>query len=115
MPVLTVDARFRPVMTSDATGGMLLFSGFDLFTQFTSTWRLAFESALVRPERCLLATADSDRDGLAGCADPDCWSRCAPLCSPAAPCDPAAPRCGDGVCGPIEDYLICPGDCSTPP
>ncbi len=54
---------------------------------------------------------DSDGDGLARCADPDCWWRCTPLCAPGeAHCDPFAPHCGDGVCSALEAN-VCPADC----
>jgi hypothetical protein len=49
-----------------------------------------------------------------GCDDADCYGRCTPLCQPGTPCDPAAPRCGDGLCGAVEDYAICPVDCPVP-
>lgn len=39
---------------------------------------------------------------------------CAPLCPPGAPCDAAAPRCGDGACNSdIEGCRLCPGDCGA--
>ena len=77
---------------------------------FGDTWALSYQSG--KPaERCLSATADEDGDGLAGCADSDCWGRCAPSCPPGAPCPPEAPRCGDGTCSAVEDRLICPADC----
>ncbi|MEO8703687.1 MAG: kelch repeat-containing protein [Kofleriaceae bacterium] len=50
-------------------------------------------------ERCERAI-DTDGDGLAGCADPDCVGRCR--------------DCGDHTCGHAEDYLICPADCLLP-
>ena len=53
-----------------------------------------------------------DGDELAGCDDPDCWGRCAPRCPPGTSCAPTAPQCGDGTCSSIEDYLVCPEDCS---
>ena len=31
-------------------------------------------------------TSDLDGDGLIGCADPDCWSQCAPACPPFTTC-----------------------------
>jgi len=55
---------------------------------------------------------DSDGDGLAGCADPDCWARCTPLCPPHATCAPTSPHCGDGVCSAVENHDICPTDCA---
>ncbi len=35
------------------------------------------------------ANVDLDGDGLSGCADPDCWIACAPMCPPGAACDPS--------------------------
>jgi hypothetical protein len=70
-----------------------------------------FEYTSSQPtERCLLSTADEDGDGLAGCADLDCWARCTPLCPPGTSCT-GGPRCGDGTCSAVEDKLICPADC----
>ena len=68
-------------------------------------------------QRLRLASAgdlDDDGDGLAGCDDPDCWSRCTPTCLPGAICDDALPHCGDGACGAREDYALCPTDCVAP-
>ncbi|HMG56559.1 MAG TPA: kelch repeat-containing protein, partial [Kofleriaceae bacterium] len=68
-------------------------------------------------DRC--ARRDTDGDALAGCADPDCWQRCSPLCPHGV--DPASfecttgPRCGDGMCSPIESCGSCPGDCGACP
>ena len=57
---------------------------------------------------------DLDGDGQRGCADTDCWVTCAPLCSPATTCDPAASRCGDGACNAaLENCRLCPGDCGA--
>jgi hypothetical protein len=36
-------------------------------------------------ESCI-ATEDLDGDGLAGCADADCWFTCTPACPPYATC-----------------------------
>jgi hypothetical protein len=71
-----------------------------------------FESAVHPADRCMRAADDTDGDGLAGCADPDCFARCRPMCSPGAPCDASYPHCGDGTCSAVEDYLICPDDCT---
>ncbi|MDX2091280.1 MAG: DUF4215 domain-containing protein [Kofleriaceae bacterium] len=59
---------------------------------------------------------DGDRDGLVGCADPDCFGVCAPLCNPTMgpTCDTAWPRCGDGACTAIESPRTCPADCGAP-
>ena len=63
-------------------------------------------------DTCVLGS-DVDADGLVGCADPDCWGYCTPLCPPDTSCDPSAARCGDGTCGPVEDCRVCPGDCGA--
>ncbi|MBP6629353.1 MAG: DUF4215 domain-containing protein [Kofleriaceae bacterium] len=64
-------------------------------------------------ERCDGVT-DLDQDGLAGCADPDCWGWCAPACEPGASC--ASASCGDGVCtAEREDPWRCPVDCDPAP
>jgi cysteine-rich repeat protein len=91
----------------------VMFSGFNDFAAFHTTLALESTSPLQGSpsERCLSSTHDDDGDGLAGCADPDCWGRCTPGCVPGATCSPSLPRCGDGTCGPIEDHLICPADC----
>ena len=44
---------------------------------------------------------DLDRDGKAGCEDPDC----------AVTCALAAQTCGDAVCDATESTALCPGDC----
>jgi cysteine-rich repeat protein len=57
---------------------------------------------------------DLDHDGAVGCADPDCWYVCAPLCPPNTTCDPTAPKCGDGICdGPRESCRTCSADCGA--
>jgi cysteine-rich repeat protein len=58
---------------------------------------------------------DADGDGLAACADPDCWSRCSPLCPPGTAGCPMTPRCGDQSCSSLEDVWICPEDCGVAP
>lgn len=76
------------------------------------TWELTYGAPSETPERCVSATEDADRDGAIGCADPDCWGRCDPLCIPGTPaCDASRPRCGDGACQALEDNAMCPTDC----
>jgi hypothetical protein len=77
------------------------------------TYSYGFTSTAVPRDGC--DELDSDGDGLIGCADPDCWSRCDPLCPPGGfvACDADRPRCGDGVCNhDLEDYRLCPSDCA---
>lgn len=94
-------------------------------------------NAAFAADTCFDAAVDSDGDGLFGCgsalggADPDCWGRCSPECSPTttaisggatlawpASCAvayPTAMRCGDGTCQlQLEDYRLCPSDCPAP-
>jgi cysteine-rich repeat protein len=111
-PATTTPGRYGTSLAYDAVNRRLVrFGGRTIaLTSSNDTWQLAYESS--EPiERCVVATADDDGDGLAGCADPDCWGRCAPLCPPGAPCPPNAPRCGDGTCSAVEDRFICPADC----
>lgn len=65
----------------------------------TATWLLEAANG-VAAEVCT-SVADFDYDGLAGCADDDCWGVCRP-----------AGRCGDGVCTLAENCRICPADCA---
>jgi hypothetical protein len=89
------------------------FGGTDFLGGFvTDTWGHEMSAPGNSAERCLLANEDFDGDGLAGCADPDCWGRCSPLCLPGEACPSTAPRCGDGTCSPVEDRALCPVDCS---
>ena len=75
------------------------------------SWVYQLRSRL--PDESCLFGIDSDGDGLVGCADPDCWGYCSPLCPLGTTCDPAAPHCGDGVCSAIETCRLCPGDCGA--
>lgn len=78
------------------------------------TFARSFEAVVSPAEGCKDGALDTDGDTLAGCADPDCFGRCTPFCVPGAPCDMTLPRCGNATCEPVEDYLICPGDCPVP-
>jgi hypothetical protein len=93
-------------------GGRLRASG---QTQpLDDVWQLSWAHG-GRDEVCRDA-GDHDGDGLAGCADPDCWYRCAPLCSPGLACPASAPSCGDGRCDQtFETCALCPGDCGACP
>ena len=114
-PVVLPPARWRHALAYDAIHhAAVVFSGKHAGPTAADTWVRDFESAVRPPERCMRATEDSDGDGLAGCADPDCFARCAPICPPGAPCPTGYPSCGDGSCARVEDYLICPADCAQP-
>ena len=90
--------------------GFVIFGG-DMNASFLDdTWVLRWDSAT--PDDACDGTSDADGDDLVGCADPDCWARRQPHCPPGAPCDPAAPHCGDGACNPaLESAALCPDDC----
>ena len=80
-------------------------------TDVATTWTYGF--GLARPLDVCVAAVDADLDGLAGCADPDCYGWCSPLCTPGTTCTPT-PGCGDGACGPLENQVMCPADCVAP-
>lgn len=113
MPLVSPSRRHGQVMAYDAIHRqMVMFGGETTATvNAGDTWVRSFESGAPTAERCIFATEDSDGDGLIGCADPDCYGRCNPLCRPGMTCDPADPHCGDGTCGPVEDSALCPSDC----
>jgi cysteine-rich repeat protein len=93
---------------------LLLFGGKNYQTNFQLLQYRPWTSV----EACTFSTLDYDGDGLAGCADPDCWSVCYPLCPPGSPasCKTSGSRCGDGTCNAaLEDNDICPSDCTTGP
>lgn len=74
--------------------------------------RLRWTEAAGSYESCR-TQVDDDGDGAKGCADSDCWSVCTPACPPGAPCDAAAPRCGDGTCNVwLENCRNCASDCT---
>lgn len=117
LPITTAGTRPPPrygqVAFYDPLAHAVVVFGGTTFTTMQQTlgdtWLLRWESAT--PDDACDGT-DRDGDGLAGCADPDCWARCTPRCPPGAACDPGAPRCGDGTCNPfLEDAALCPDDC----
>lgn len=112
-PAILPPARSGMTLAPDLTGGLLALGGDGLGGQGTlDLVRLTSELSTSPPEACADATTDLDQDGLAGCADPDCWGRCAPLCTPGESCN--GPRCGDGTCSAVEDYVLCAADCAPP-
>lgn len=103
--------RSNPGVSSRAGGGVLMYGGLNSSVPYTDTQLLRWEGE--RTSESCRADVDLDGDGYAGCADPDCWWACTPLCPPGAPCDPRGPRCGDHVCSlALEDPWICPEDCA---
>jgi cysteine-rich repeat protein len=69
----------------------------------------------VKPGDACMGAIELDGDGLAGCADPDCWATCAPWCPPELPatCTADSAHCGDGTCSALESCRSCPGDCAA--
>jgi cysteine-rich repeat protein len=110
----TIDApsvREQAWMVYDAAHSELMIYGGDTNTEnLAEVWAHTFSSHSVPIDACV--DTDTDGDGLIGCADPDCWGRCNPLCPPLQTCDPSTPHCGDGTCSVLEDYRLCPSDCS---
>ncbi len=100
-------------MAYDAVNArFVLFGGSTGEREVNDIWALEYRSADSPAEICLSADLDTDGDGLAGCADPDCWGVCTPMCPPYVSCDKTAPRCGDGECNlSLETALLCPTDC----
>ncbi|MFT3698509.1 MAG: hypothetical protein QM831_35520 [Kofleriaceae bacterium] len=92
-------------------GSMQFFSGYRLLGRETDSWELTWDNA--SPAETCTANLDLDGDGLAGCADPDCFYACNPTCFPGTECDAAQPHCGDGTCSALENCRICPDDCGT--
>jgi len=104
--------RFGHVMAPTRDGsGVITFGGGNEATATNELWRLRWQGP--GPVEACTVDEDLDGDGLAGCADPDCWAVCAPLCPPGAPCAPAEPRCGDAACDATETCRMCAADCGT--
>ncbi|MFN0246824.1 MAG: kelch repeat-containing protein [Kofleriaceae bacterium] len=107
----TTTARAGAAAARDVSGAIVVFAGTNGESNIPGLIQLHSEIGFEPIERCL-ADADEDLDGLAGCADPDCWGRCHPMCQYGVEC--AGPRCGDGTCSVLEDYRVCPNDCQRP-
>lgn len=105
--------RFGHAMWPTRDGsGVVVFGGGTATSTVDEIWRLRWQGD--GPFELCTLDADADGDGLAGCADPDCWAACAPLCPPGVACDPASPRCGDGACNTArETCRMCPQDCGA--
>ncbi|MFN0252224.1 MAG: hypothetical protein ACKV2T_35435 [Kofleriaceae bacterium] len=98
----------QPALTYDTARGHIVLHG---DATDVATWR--FSAVPSAPIEACTTGIDYDRDGDTGCADDDCWGRCAPLCTPAsfATCTTVSPRCGDGSCDVLENCHTCPTDC----
>jgi len=110
-----VAPRYDAAVAYDAANhAIVMFSGRDAasFAPVASTTLVKLRSN-VTVEACTSAALDYDGDGLAGCADDDCWSVCTPLCPPGVTCPAGAPKCGDGTCSGFEDCNLCPTDCGA--
>jgi cysteine-rich repeat protein len=102
----------RDAIVYDAVDHRIMtFGGYGFAGGTDATRVLEYRSPTEPKERCILGDADEDQDGLAGCADPDCWPVCDPLCSPGV-MSCAGPRCGDGTCSSLEAAALCPQDCT---
>lgn len=108
-PVVAPPPQTSMAIAPDVTGGLVVVGG-NVASSAGLMHRYHFEQVIDVRESCV-ANTDSDGDGLAGCADPDCWARCAPLCAPGITCN--GPGCGDAICQVgLESYLTCPADCT---
>lgn len=95
-----------------ARRGLVLFAGLVGFGDFDDTWSGRMDSP-TPDETCRLGF-DGDGDSLTGCADPDCAGYCDPFCSAFDICaDATRPRCGDAICGALENRRLCPADCAS--
>jgi cysteine-rich repeat protein len=96
-------------------GSLVMFSGNESQTvPNNESWQLTWENNF--PSETCVTPIDLDGDGLAGCADPDCYAVCNPTCTPGVACDATAPHCGDGVCNSdLETCRMCPEDCGACP
>ena len=105
-------ARTDSAVFPSRGGDLVLFGGRIPFVlNVTDSWQLEWSNT--NPHETCTVPLDLDGDGLAGCADPDCYSVCNPTCLPGTGCDAAQPHCGDGVCDPLETCRMCPGDCGA--
>jgi hypothetical protein len=103
LPQPSLPALYKPAVVYDTVRGeIVMFGGRDLsFNASNATIAIGYEPNAAT-EACTSQLIDYDRDMLAGCADPDCAPRCAPL---------GVPTCPNNTCDPLEDCLLCPTDC----
>ena len=106
------------VALPDGTGVAMIGGGASAEAfDYASVRTLRWDTDDGREEACV--DTDFDGDGLAGCADPDCWYDCNVECPLATSCT-SGPRCGDSLCNDVphvgagratEDCASCPADC----
>lgn len=106
-------AAHAAVPTSDGSG-IHVIAGGAATGVLGDLWTLAWSEPDRNYERCT-AQIDRDGDGATGCADPDCWWACTPLCPPTTSCAATAPRCGDMMVAPAETCQLCPDDVTACP
>ncbi len=106
--------RFGHALVPARGGGLLVFGGqFSLSDILADSWLLDWRSD--DPVDSCRDELDRDGDGLAGCADLDCWQECTPLCPPGTSCGMSEPGCGDSICdAQLETCQLCPADCACP-
>jgi hypothetical protein len=90
---------------------LTLFGGRASAQYLDDLWRLRWDGSSY--DACATAP-ELDGDDLAGCADPDCYGSCDPLCPPSTSCPAERPGCGDGTCDPLETRELCATDCGQP-
>lgn len=111
VPVLApLDGRTSNTLVSSFDGAGVLSIGGEIAGGDTTVMRLRWDN--VTAETC--DGPDRDGDGLAACADRDCWAICTPLCDPRLDaCLGEGPRCGDAICDlRRESCVTCPSDCA---
>jgi hypothetical protein len=106
--------RARGILLA-AADGLVLYGGAARYEATTGDelgdlWLLRYDGA--GASAACRDGSDDDGDGLAGCADPDCWLACHATCLPGDACT-TPPTCGDGVCAPLEIAGICTADCAV--
>jgi hypothetical protein len=107
------------VLVYDARRERSVLFGGNNGPSFNDTWTFRYTEpgTLQKPARsdesCQYGF-DTDGDGALGCADPDCFGACSPLCNPTlGSCAADIPRCGDGTCSAVETTRLCPADCGA--
>jgi hypothetical protein len=93
----------------DPIRSQLLVFGGNPLNPVQETWLLRYDGG-ESGESCYTGI-DGDGDDKIGCADPDCYGVCAPLCNPRVATCAVSPRCGDGTCQSVETQRLCPADC----